>query len=317
MPATVAAVLNRRDGAVGRPAPAAAPEAAPADPPADPVPPGPQLAVHRRSPRSLVALGFSAAVHLLFLALLILARQTPPPPVEKPAEVIVVELAALGTPEAPEEAPPPPPAPEEKAPPPPVAEAAPPPPAPMPEIETPKLPETPPAKEPEPVVPPQVKAVPRPLRKPEPEPPVAETPPPAEPPLPEPQPAPLPTAAQPAPEQAPATETPRKGIETGVAGATSQAEMNRYVTTLFTMIDAKKVYPPQSLQRREQGTVVVRLKIAADGKLIDVASPTEDPRRLVDASLEAVRRAAPFPPLPVSLKQDAAAFEVPVVYKVQ
>ena len=110
---------------------------------------------------------------------------------------------------------------------------------------------------------------------------------------------------------------PGKGIETGVASGTSQAEMSRYVTTIFTMIDAKKVYPPQSMKRREEGTVVVKLKIAADGALVDVSSPTEDPARLVNASLEAVRKAAPFPPLPASLKQAEAEFEVPVVYKLQ
>ena len=113
------------------------------------------------------------------------------------------------------------------------------------------------------------------------------------------------------------TETPRKGIETGVASGTSQTEMSRYVTTLFTMIDAKKQYPPQSMQRREEGTVVIRLKIAADGTLIDVTSPTTDPHRLVDASLEAVRRAAPFPALPASLGKSEAEFEVPVNYKLQ
>ncbi|MFZ0693839.1 MAG: energy transducer TonB, partial [Alphaproteobacteria bacterium] len=101
------------------------------------------------------------------------------------------------------------------------------------------------------------------------------------------------------------------------ASGTSQAEMNRYVTTLFTMIDAKKLYPPQSMQRHEEGTVVVRLKIAADGNLLDVTSPTTDPHRLVEASLDAVRKAAPFPALPASLGKSEAEFEVPVNYKLQ
>ncbi|MGB8273638.1 MAG: energy transducer TonB, partial [Alphaproteobacteria bacterium] len=110
---------------------------------------------------------------------------------------------------------------------------------------------------------------------------------------------------------------PPKGIETGVAGAKAQDEMSRYLTTLFTMIDRKKVYPSQSVRRREQGTVTVRLKIARDGTLVDASSPTESPERLVDASLDAVREAAPFPPLPKSLDRDQAVFEVPVTYRLQ
>jgi hypothetical protein len=61
----------------------------------------------------------------------------------------------------------------------------------------------------------------------------------------------------------------------------------------------------------------MRLKVAADGTLVDVTSPTEEPRRLVEASMEAARRAVPFPPLPASFQQAEATFEVPVVYKLQ
>jgi protein TonB len=108
-----------------------------------------------------------------------------------------------------------------------------------------------------------------------------------------------------------------KGIETGLAGAHAQDDMSRYVTTLFTMIDRKKEYPSQALRRHEQGTVAVRLRIGRDGKLIDVSSPTESPQRLVQASLQAVRDAAPFPPLPGSLDKAEAVFEVPVTYRLQ
>lgn len=280
----------------------------------------PQQSEDPRSRRFAIALALSVLVHAGLFALFMFIPQQKAV-VEKQPEIVLLELAALGKPEAEEVKPPaPPPPPEQKAPepPPPVVEQAPPPP--LPEIKPPPLPETPPAPKAEPLPPPPTVSV-----RPEPKP---ELPPPPAPKQPEPRPEAPPVAATPAPPEtrerpapgpapSPPAEKPGKGIETGVAGGTSQAEMSRYITTLFTLIDAKKVYPPQSLHRHEEGTVIVKLKIAADGKLIDVSSPTEEPKRLVDASLEAVRKAAPFPPLPASLKQDQAEFQVPVVYKLQ
>lgn len=299
-------------------------EDAPDQPPA-PVMLSPRPSEDPHSRRLAVALALSIVVHAFILALFMFIPQQKPV-AEKQPEIVVLELAALGKPEAEEEKPaPPPPPPEQKAPEaPPAVEQKPPEPQPLPEIAPPPVPETPPAPQAEAVpAPPKVTA--RPVPKPEIAPPPApkepepkpEAPPVAAAPSPpaETQQRPLPPAPSPSP--APPAQKPGKGIETGVEGGTSQAEMNRYVTTLFTMIDAKKVYPPQSLQRREQGTVVVKLEIAADGKLVDASSPTDDPKRLVDASLEAVRKAAPFPPLPASLKQAEAEFQVPVVYKLQ
>lgn len=262
-----------------------------------------------RSPRFTVALVLSAAIHIGLLAAIAFLPRQKAQPVEEPPDIVVLELAALGEPEAP------PPEPEQA----PAPVPAPPPQAePEPEPE-PEPAEVEPEPEPEPP-PPDITAKPEPKPEP-PKPPEPVAPPPAvAAPQPPPQPAPPPERQEPAPPvaTAPARETaPKKGIKEGVAGGVSQDEMNRYITTLFTMIDKRKVYPSQSLRRREEGTVIVRLKIAANGELLDVTSPTGEPERLVDASLNAVRRAAPFPPLPESFKDGQAEFQVPVVYKLQ
>ena len=277
-----------------------------------------------RSRRFYMALGFSALLHAGLLAAVLLAPWSKPPEAPPPPrlQVVMLELAAKGTPEATEEKPAPPPEVKPPEPQPPPQAKAPEPPPELPKIEAPPVSETPPAKQAELVPPAPPKKV---HQKPKLEPPKPVPPPEVKAPEPQPEPQPPqpaqnepPAALPPAPpQQSEAKATPRKGIDTGAAGGTSQEEMNRYITTLFTMIDAKKQYPPQSMQRREQGSVTLRLKIAADGQLIDASSPTEEPHRLVDASLEAVHRAAPFPPLPASLKKDQAEFDVPVVYKLQ
>ncbi len=175
---------------------------------------------------------------------------------------------------------------------------------------------------------------PRPIARPEPPPP----------PRPEPKPQPELTPPKTQPEPIPQPETqakppatardqevstaavsepglprPRKGIVEGVSGGKSESPdlLSRYMTTLFRMIDAKKHYPTQSLRKREEGTVVVRVTLAPDGKLIDVMATTERPRRLVEASLKAVQDAAPFPPFAEVLDQKQVVFEVPVVYRIR
>jgi protein TonB len=291
----------------------------PPEQPASP-PPGSE----EKRGRFRLPLLLSILVHVVFFACLIFAPRPKPAP-EPPKQIVIeLELAAQGTPEAPE-APPAPPPQAQPAPPPEQAAPPPEPQPPPPEVQKAPEPQPPPAPDAEAVpMPPPVTVKPEP--RPQPPEKKAETPPePAPQPQPEAPPAavaptePTPAAppGPPAPAAPPGPAEPRKGIETGVSTGTSQAEMNRYITTLFTMIDAKKVYPPQSLQRHEQGTVVIRLKIAADGKLVDANSPTDGLKRLVDASLDAVHRAAPFPPLPASLNKSEADFEVPVVYKLQ
>ncbi|MFQ5705791.1 MAG: TonB family protein [Gemmatimonadales bacterium] len=225
----------------------------------------------------LTALGLATILHLSFLHLVSLA---PRHSAEKEITIIRMDLAALGEPEEVEEV---------RALPPKVIPKR------KPEVEPPPLPQSEPEFEPEP----EVKLPP----SPQPEP------------LTNPRAQELPGAAI----SEPVSPRPRKGITEGVLEGRTQdpEELNRYLTKLFRMIDAKKRYPSQSLRRGEQGTVTVRLTLAADGTLLDVRATTRRPRRLVAASLKAVRDAAPFPPLPKALNRERTVFKLPVVYRIR
>ena len=60
------------------------------------------------------------------------------------------------------------------------------------------------------------------------------------------------------------------------------------------------------------------LTLAADGRLVAVAAALDDaPARLVEASLAAVREAAPFPPLHGGLQVAEAVFTLPVSYRLR
>ena len=147
--------------------------------------------------------------------------------------------------------------------------------------------------------------------EPEPEPPKPKPEPPK--PLPEPQ----PPKPQPLLQPPPPPPPQQKGIPSGVRQGISQETLSRYLTTVFKMIDKKKKYPSRALRRREEGKITLRLTLARDGSLIDVVAQTEKPKALAEASIKAVRAAAPFPAFPKGLDKDKASFEIPVIYRLQ
>jgi TonB family protein len=66
----------------------------------------------------------------------------------------------------------------------------------------------------------------------------------------------------------------------------------------------------------EQGTVVLRLVIARDGRLVDVGiSRSSGVPSLDNVSLNMVRQAAPYQPLPDSLSGATHVFTLPLYFR--
>ncbi|MBT4489579.1 MAG: energy transducer TonB [Rhodospirillaceae bacterium] len=104
---------------------------------------------------------------------------------------------------------------------------------------------------------------------------------------------------------------------TAIAVRTTEAAQQaiaRYAAKLFEAINGQKKYPRLSRRRGETGRVALRVTIARDGQLVAVSSSTKKPRRLVRASLETVRRAAPFPRLHDGVTDDTV-FNLVIVYE--
>jgi protein TonB len=67
---------------------------------------------------------------------------------------------------------------------------------------------------------------------------------------------------------------------------------------------------------REEGTVLTRVTIARDGRLIDVVMVRSSGLASLDAGvLETIRRASPYPPLPAAISGDRHTFQLPVSFK--
>ncbi|HEY6334518.1 MAG TPA: TonB family protein [Alphaproteobacteria bacterium] len=93
--------------------------------------------------------------------------------------------------------------------------------------------------------------------------------------------------------------------------------LGQYASRLHGLIEAHKSYPAQALMRREEGTVVLRIVIEHDGKLVDVSVLSGSPSRLVEASVQATKAAAPFPSLPSDINLPRATFELPITFRLQ
>lgn len=115
----------------------------------------------------------------------------------------------------------------------------------------------------------------------------------------------------------PVNPQPPKQAAAGPIARAPERFVAEYIARLRKMIDDRKQYPPQSLRRNEEGTVVLRVTIASNGTISDVAVMTKITSRLAAAATEAVRAAAPFPPFPPELGNSVGSFDIPINFKIQ
>lgn len=249
----------------------------------------------RLTGRDLMPVSLSIGLHALAVAAIV---WLPRPPVYFEPEIIDVELVA------PEPAAPPPQASAQSEPP---AEV----------VETPPADEPPPPivveQEPPPEEAPVVAEVVRPQVVQQPSQPAQRTPPR--------RPTPVAPRTEPARDEPrntqPANPQPPKQTAAGPVARATDRVVAEYIARLRKMIDDRKQYPPQSLRRNEEGTVVLRVTIASNGTMSNVAVVTKITSRLAAAATEAVRAAAPFPPLPPELGNSVGSFDIPINFKIQ
>lgn len=120
-----------------------------------------------------------------------------------------------------------------------------------------------------------------------------------------------------APGRQPAASQARPDAPEAAVTPASDRIATEYITRMREMIDARKQYPPLSLRRHEEGTIVLRVQIASSGAVSRIIPITQTPARLAAAATAAVRSAAPFPSLPPELGKSEASFDIPVNFRIQ
>lgn len=91
----------------------------------------------------------------------------------------------------------------------------------------------------------------------------------------------------------------------------------KYSRLLLGQLERFKTYPVLSQRRGEEGTVLLRLTLAEDGRLLSAEPVGQGPERLVLASLAAVQAASPFPPLPEEMNSRQLVFDLPITYQLR
>jgi protein TonB len=150
-----------------------------------------------------------------------------------------------------------------------------------------------------------------------PEPPPAPTsrdfpkPPAAAPPRPAQRTQPVPPRPAPPAQQRPAADAPASipaplpGPNPADQFAGQGRQRNDYLSRVFRHLERYRAYPQMAQQNNQSGRVVTRVTINRDGGLIDARIDTSSGWPLIDtAELDAIRKAAPFPPVPSDMPGD-------------
>lgn len=106
---------------------------------------------------------------------------------------------------------------------------------------------------------------------------------------------------------------------TGPSQADIDRVMNAYKSALQSGIDRKKVYPRSARDRGQTGTVRLSFSLDRQGRLIGepriiAATPYS---QLNNAAVQAIKNAAPFPPLPAEDPRQEIEFVIPIVFEIR
>jgi protein TonB len=122
-----------------------------------------------------------------------------------------------------------------------------------------------------------------------------------------------------APPPAAQVETPRANpapVAPRAAAADANA-LSAYGKELAGAVATRQRYPRVALMRQWQGTAVLQLELAADGRLLGVRVISSSGHDTLDRqALDMVREAVPLPSLPEALAGRPLTVDVPVVFRI-
>jgi TonB family protein len=99
-------------------------------------------------------------------------------------------------------------------------------------------------------------------------------------------------------------------------GSGSNDPMAKYVGVIHKLVSNKKRYPVIAQRLRQQGVVVLKVKLNKAGQLlnVEVVEPSKY-KSLTDASVDAIKNIPQFPAIPNEIKMDEISFNIPFDYR--
>jgi TonB family protein len=111
--------------------------------------------------------------------------------------------------------------------------------------------------------------------------------------------------------------TGKEGTGYGSVAGIESAK-SKYFSLVAQTVNKSKRYPRQAYSLNQEGTVVLRVKLDKQGKVLDVKVLEKAPyKSLTNASLDAINSIKKFPPIPDELGVEEVAFNIPIEYKIQ
>ena len=102
------------------------------------------------------------------------------------------------------------------------------------------------------------------------------------------------------------------------SGSGAETAKNQYFSLIAQTIYKNKRYPRQAYSLNQEGKVVVRLKLAKNGKILDLEVLEQATyKSLTNATIETIKSINKFPAIPEELKVDDITFRIPIEYKIQ
>ena len=118
---------------------------------------------------------------------------------------------------------------------------------------------------------------------------------------------------------APAPPQPQPAQPQPARTTAPQAErtlVTSYEKSLSDLIRRHEKYPDRARRQGWEGTAVVGLALAPDGKVMEISILESSGREVLDdAALDMVRRASPLPRAPEGLRGKERLVRVPIVFK--
>lgn len=112
-------------------------------------------------------------------------------------------------------------------------------------------------------------------------------------------------------------ETPRPSPVPARPVAVDAVALAAYGRELAGAVATQQRYPRIALLRQWQGTAVLQLELAADGRLLGVRVTSSSGHDTLDRqALDMVRAAVPLPSMPAALTGRPLTVEVPVVFRI-
>lgn len=133
-----------------------------------------------------------------------------------------------------------------------------------------------------------------------------------------PAPAPKTATAQPSPPPPPAAVPAPAPKPVAAAPKANAAEelFNVYRSNIYKLTYRNTIYPPRSINLKQEGVIVLKIKINREGRVIGMSEEqTSEFASLNKAAETAVKRSAPYPAPPDGLKGESFEISIPFNFK--